>query len=731
MSPGRAASTTFPRHASAGGAGGAAPGAHSSWRFPAVYAAFVLAFAALRPAFLAREPNPFPVLGNGIYYSFPEVMEAAYFTTSFVAFIALVLILTRAGILHTRPTVLPATAPVIAAGHRDRLRIALIVALPWIVLLLPQGPPVLVADAFHHGEKLIFQGRPFTEAYRSFFPFKPLIFMKVAGLAGHDNSVASYVAVREIVQRVGYVAVCLLITLVVRLLRGRYSMAPVLVFLFAYPLLADALRYRYWILDMERLLFFLLFLSAVVLHLIHGRRWPLVFAGAFVAIQFLASVEYAIFAACALAVHLALLGLRDRREGLWAGAASAAGALPVVGALLATGQLLPLLRFVSYTTRFPSLYGTPLLYAASEPAPGAASTPFLLPLVAVWLALLWAAGVFVPRALIRRQLDDRSLWITMVLVLSILMFKVGLGRSDVQHLYVPLLFSMLFLLTLALARPQRLPRAPRIVPAVALVAGLAFVAVAGFRVPPVPPGFVYDGSSRIRAHIPAQLSSELSTLRALLAGTRSRSLFFFSDQPLYSYLLDLRYELRNPAIHEILTDDMLARETDSFRAWAPDLVAWNANSWSTFVDKIRTPVRDYRMAAAILARYRPLVARDGWVFLVRDGAKVDRGALRERGFTPIDDSTLEETFDWRDMAYHIGRSRFAPSDFKRFALTLPSDACCVYRQRGRRLIAFAGKAGTHTYALYPGMAPGYRETAWNPDSISCQTCDEASRAATP
>ena len=38
--------------------------AHPIARFAAVYAVFVLTFAALRPAFLAREPDAFPVLGN-------------------------------------------------------------------------------------------------------------------------------------------------------------------------------------------------------------------------------------------------------------------------------------------------------------------------------------------------------------------------------------------------------------------------------------------------------------------------------------------------------------------------------------------------------------------------------------------------------------------------------------------------------------------------------------------
>ncbi len=731
MSSSRAASSQRPRRSSDLGEGRRDRPGHAFWRFAAVYGVFVLAFAALRPAFLSREPNAFPVLGTTIYFSVTEVMEAAYFSTSFLAFIAIVLLLTHAGVLGSRPTALPEPPPPGAADRGDRLLIALGVLLPCILLLFPQGPPTLVDDALHHGERLVFQGRPFTEAYRAFFPFKPLIFMNLAGLLGYDNSIATYVAVHQFVQTVGYIAICLLVFLVVRLVRGRYSLVPVILFLLAYPLLADGLRYRYWILNMERLLCFLLFLNAVVLSLIHGRHWPLFFASAFAAVLYLASIEYAVFATCALAAHLALLLLRDRREGLRAAAAMAAGALPVVIALQASGQLLPLLRFISYASKFPSLYGTPLIYAIEDPALGVTPPPLPQILVAIWLALLWAAGVFVPRALLRRQLDNRSLWIYMALLLSVLMFKICLGRSDRQHLYIPILFSMLFLLTLALARVKRLPRVPRAVTASCLALVVTFAGLTGFRAPEMPAGFVYDGSPRIRAHIPPRLGSELAALRTLMAETHARSIFFFSDQPLYNYLLDVRYELRNPTLHEILTDDMLASETESFLAWSPDLVVWKAGFWTDNIDRIRTPARDYRLAAAILERYRPLVSRGGWLIMARNGMAIDLEALFAKGFTPIDASALEETLYWGDMAYNIGRSDALPDDFQRFTLTLPSEACCTFRQSGRTLIEFRGKAGTHRYGLYPGMAPGYRATAWDPDSISCTECDEEFRAIRP
>lgn len=728
MSPPRAAPSTTPPDRSGAKAAPPPGRAHSLRRFAVVYGVFVLAYAALRPAFMAREPNPFPVLGNSLFYSLAEVMEAAYFSTSFIAFVGIILALVLAGVLGTRPTAFAPGTASSPARPGDRLPIALGMLLPGIVLALPHGPRVLVADAFHHGEKLIFQGRPIAEAYRSFLPFKPLLFMKAAGLVGYDDSVASYLVVHEFVQRSGYIAVCLLAVLVVRLVRGRTSLLPVLLFLLAYPLLAAGLRHRYWILDMERLLFFLLFLDAVLLSLARRRRWPLFLAGAFASLQFLASIEYAIFAACALTAHLGLLTLRDRREGLRAAAVAIAGALPVVGTLLATGQLLPLIRFASYTTRFPDLYGKPLLYSAGPPALGPASPAILLPVIAVWLALLWAAGVFVPRALIRRQLDDRSLWIYMLLLLSILMFKVGLGRSDLQHLYLPVLFATLFLLTLVLARPWSLPRPPRAVSAAGFALALTLVTLSGLRIPPVPAGFVFDPSPRVRAHIPATLGAELSALRALLEVTGSRSLFFFSDQPLYNYLLDLPYPLHTPTLHEILTDGMLTRETAAFVAWAPDLVIWKAEIWTGNIDGIRTPVRDYRLAAAILARYRPLAARDGWQILARDTTVIDPAALRARGFEPLAASALEETFDWGDMAYHIGRSGAVPDDFKRVTLTLPDDACCSYRQAGRALVRFSGRAGTHRYGLYPAMSPGYREAAWDPESVSCVRCADAARA---
>jgi hypothetical protein len=694
-------------------------------RLAAIFAAFVPAFAALRPAFLSREPVAFPVLGTSIFYSLAEGMESLYFTASFVAFVAIVLVLDVLGVLRIAPAARP-SLPAQEPRPHGRLVLALGMLLPGVVLLLPLPPPVFVADTLHHGEKLIFMGRPLDEAYKSFLPFKPLLFLKAAGLFGIEHGVASYLAVREIVQRLGFIAACCLLTLVVRLMRGRWSLAPALLFLLAFPALTAALRHRYWILDMERLLFFLLFLNAVLLSLVGGRRWPLAFAGTFVAAQFLASIEYALFAAVALAAHLLLLVLRDPRDGGQATALAAAGALPIAVALNAGGQLGPFVGFVAYTMHFPGLYGTPLLYTVADF--GRAQAQVLVPIVGAWLALLWAAGVFVPRALLRRQLDDRSLWTYMVLLLAILMFKIGLGRSDVQHLYIPLVFAGLLLLTLGLARPFPWPRVPGKALAALLAAAVAWVAIAGWRTPGVPPGYVYDPSPRVRAHVPPWLSRDLDAIRQLLAGTGSRSIFFFSDQPLYNYLLDLPYGLRNPTLHEILTDDMLSRETGAFLAWSPDLVVWRAESWTGFIDRIRTPVRDYRLAAMILSRYQPLAERNGWLVLARDAGRIDRAALAAKGFRPIDHAALWETFQWRDMAYQIGRARIIPPDFRVVTLSMPEDRCCAYRQDGRALLYFRGKAGTHRYALYPSMAPGYRGAAWSPDSITCTACDDALRA---
>jgi hypothetical protein len=363
--------------------------------------------------------------------------------------------------------------------------------------------------------------------------------------------------------------------------------------------------------------------------------------------------------------------------------------------------------------------------------PGPALVALLVLTVGAWLALLWAAGVFATRALLRRQLDDRSLWIYMLLLLSILMFKIGLGRSDAQHLCIPLVFAGLLLLTLGLTRALRGPRLPGRALALLLAGAVTWVVFHGLRVPAVPPGYVHEPSPRIRAHVPPALHRDLATIRDLLAGSGARSIFFFSDQPLYNYLLDLPYALRNPTLHEILTDDMLSRETEAFLAWSPDLVVWRAESWTGFVDHIRTPVRDYRLAAAILSRYQPLVEGNGWLVLAREVARIDRTALAAKGFVPIDASALSETFQWRDMAYQIGRSAAIPPDFKVVALSLPDDRCCAYRQDGRSLLYFRGKTGEHRYALYPAMVPGYRDAAWDPDSIVCLPCDDALRAPWP
>ncbi len=711
------------------------PGAvpHARRRLLAVFGLFVAAFAALRPVFLAREPNPFPVLGTSIFYSLAEVMEATYFTASFVGFAALVLALTLGGVLPRPPAPPPGPPARPPRGRRERVLIVLGVLLPSVVLLLPLAPPVLVADTLHHGEKLIFQGRPFAEAYRSYLPFKPVLFMKLAGLAGLEPSAGSYLAVREVVQRAGLLAVLLLAHLTVRLMRGRFSLLPGILFLLAFPLVTAALRHRYWILDMERMLFFLLCLNAVLGSLILRRRWPLVLAGAFAGLQFLASFEYAVFGACVLAAHVGLGFVRDRGAGARALAAAAAGVLPVAALLAASGQLMPLARFVAYTTKFPGLYGTPLLYRVEDPILASIRAPdgMLAVVIATWLVLLWAAGRRVPWLLDRAALDDRRQWVLLVLLLAVLTFKIGLGRSDVQHLYLPLVFSGVFLGTLALDRAPRLPRVPEGVAAAGLVAATGFAAVAGMRPAPVPPGFVFDPAPRIRAFLADPMRSDLAALRALLAATGARSIFFFSDQPLYNYLLDLPYPLRHPVLHEILTDPMLAEETARFEAWSPELVVWRAESWTGFIDGIRTPVRDYRLAAAILARYRPRVARAGWIVLARDPERIDRAALAAHGYSPIDAAALEETFDWRDMPYHIGRSPFAPPDFKRVTRTLAADACCAYRQGGRALIDFRGRAGTHTYALFPAMAPGYREAAWDPDSVVCAPCAGTERAASP
>jgi len=703
--------------------------ASSLRRLGAVYAAFVLLYAALHPLFMAHEPNAFPVLGNEIYYSLAESMEAAYFTYSLVAFALLTLVLSYSGLLPTRETALPALPAAPAGARRHRLAVGLALVLPWVILSFPQGPPIFFADPFHHGEKLIFQGRPFAETYRTFFTFKPLFYLKILAPLGLDNSIASYLAVYALVQRLGYIAGCFLILLVVRLIRGRYSVIPALLFLAIYPISYSLLWHRYWILDMQRLLFFLLFLDAVLLSLIYRRTWPLFVAGACVSVQYLASVEYASFATVALGAHIGLLFLRDRRAGLRAMAAAIAGALPLLVALLASGQLEPFIRFAAYTTRFPDLYGTPLLYRAA--AASALATPVFLvvPVVMVWLTLLWAVGVLLPRAVVRRQLDDRSLWLYTAVLLAILTFKIGLGRSDVQHLYPPLLWAILPLLTIVLLRAPASP-VPRFVRPLLSVAAVALVALLGLRAPRVPPDFVYDPSPRIRAYVPPRLEARLASLKELLAQTHSRSLFLFSDQPLFNYLLDLHYGLRHAVLHEILTDDVLALETEAFLRWAPDLVVWRTEAWSNRVDGIRTPVRDYRLAAAILRNYRPLVEREGWVFLARAAKDVDVGSLARSGFAPIGEAALQEVFDLGDMPYNIGRSGKDHGVFKIATLTLPGSARCVYRHAGRPILEFAGKPGTHAYALYPGLAPGYREAFSDRDSVICSTGETAAVGST-
>ena len=532
----------------------------------------------------------------------------------------------------------------------------LLVLVPLCLMALSRAPDRTALDYFSYGEFLVHQAVPFSSLYTEYYPFKSPFFYDVFSLFGYQNSIADYFRIQAIVTGLAQVSVFFIFFLIWRLMNGKWSYAPIAFFAALYAT-GGLITWIYG----DRFLFLSLFMLSALAFFIWKRMPLLALATFFLSLQHLTSVEMALFGDLALAACLAALALRrqlTRRHLAYA----AAGFVPVFLLLLANGQLLAYAGFAAYQMSVTNSYGIPILSSFNAWIPQTSGLQIYVQFFFQWIALLYAvwrgtdailkknplvaaiaaAAAFVlfyltPNFFIMfftswalllyiggmlaydfmgHEFDGRKAWLLIVFLLAVTMCAIGMGRSDTSHVLPGILFMSFPALSLA--------NIPKYRKAAAFSLLLLFMFSLSYRIGSLPTGkdttqYVFDSSERVRMEISAWDYNQINGVRQLMKQGNYSSIFFFTDEPLYNYILEADYPLKMPLLYDILNQGMLAEETKRFEDWKPDLVVWEDNATTSY-DRIPPAIRYPLLNLEIHDNYHPCLAAGSLQIACRNNA---------------------------------------------------------------------------------------------------------------
>jgi hypothetical protein len=682
------------------------PNSMNTKHFAIITIIFFALYLLLIPIFPLLEPNPYPSLGNAIFFDLKEKTESLYYFVSFLLLALIALIIkNKTNLPLTKLTKLKKTAP--------WLIIALIIIPSIFIFATYPTRDFIIPDYFHHGAAIVHAEKGFDTLYTEHVPFRNVLYLKIAFALGADNSLATFEQIINIVNPLTIIATYLLLLLIFRLFKGHYSIIPTLFFLLAYKLGVN-------IIYDGRPLPLLIALIFLFLHLIYDKK-PLLFLSAFfLSLQFFLSSDFAIMGTALFGIYF-LLSIWQNKDNLTPNLTYLiAGFIPML--LFLNNKIPAFIKFnLIQMSNLEKTFGYPMLYGTQQAFTYLPKQHYLI-FGIMWLSLLFLFGYLLIS--IFKQRDNKTIALTLLTLLSIVVMKIMLVRSDVNHYNVPLgFFPIVAFAWLCSSLPPFKNIQKFLTPKknnftnVCLTIILILILFLPNIITPVRAyhePLVFDSSTGVNANIPQTDFQQLETLRNVITVTEAESIFFFSDESLYNVVLNLEYPLHHALLYELGDESLAMKEIENFLAWSPDLVVWKTDNEINNADGIRHPVRYFWMASTILEHYEPSFQVEGFQFMKRKDF-----TLKNNPYNTLTQKDLEETFDLRYIPYNIGRASNQKLHFQYETITTSQETNCKIKQEKGVLFTFKAKVGTHRYAFHPQLSPTYHPNL--PLNIQCHT----------